>query len=83
MIHEIVAPTEPLGPPPSSRKVPSRGAIVRPEARVHAKPRQTSSPPSVTMNDGIPTKATRKPWRPPMSAPTRSPAASAMIQVSG
>ena len=83
MIHEMVAPTDPLGPPPSSRKVASRGAIVRPEARVHAKPRQTSSPPSVTMNDGMPTKATRNPCRPPMAAPTRMPAARAMIQVSG
>ena len=55
MIHEIVAPTEPLGPPPSRRKVASSGAMVRPEARVHANPRQTSSPPSVTMNEGMPT----------------------------
>ena len=30
MIHEKVAPREPLGPPPSSRKIASSGAIVRP-----------------------------------------------------
>ena len=49
-----VAPSEPLGPPPRSWKMPSMGAIVWPCENWNARPRQTSRPPSVTMNDGTP-----------------------------
>ena len=47
------APIEPSGPPPSRRKVASIGATVCPLVTHQAAPRQISSPPSVTMKEGI------------------------------
>ena len=78
-IQLSVSPSDPRGPPPSSWKVVSSGAIVRPRASWNAAPRQISRPPRVTMNDGIPTYATRKPCMPPISAPTATPARTTMI----
>ncbi len=54
MIQVQVPPMVPLEPPPRSWKLVSIGAIVRPEAIHQATPRQTSSPPSVTMKAGTP-----------------------------
>ena len=78
-----VAPIEPRAPPPSRWNVWSIGAMVWPLAVAHATPRQTSSPPRVTMNEGMRPKATRKPANAPMTAPRRSPPARVTIQVSG
>ena len=55
MIQLTVSPTEPLGPPPRSWKVVSSGAMVWPAASWKVTLRQTSRPPSVTMNEGMPT----------------------------
>jgi len=54
-------PSEPSVPPPMRLKFSSSGAMVRPLASRNAPPRQTSMPPSVTMNAGMPMKAMRKP----------------------
>ena len=48
------APIAPSGPPPMSRNRASSGATVCPLVTHQAAPRQTKSPPSVTMNDGMP-----------------------------
>ena len=61
----------PAGPPPRSWNVVSSGAMVWPSASWKAKPRQTSRPPRVTMNDGTPMYATMKPCRPPISRAER------------
>ena len=78
-----VAPIEPRAPPPIRWNVWSIGAMVWPLAVAHATPRHTSSPPRVTMNEGMRPKATRKPWKPPMSAPRTRPPARVTTQVSG
>ncbi len=77
------SPMEPFGPPPRSWKILSSGAMVWPCAYRKMRPRQTSRPPSVTMNDGTPPYATRNPWMPPMKAPRARPTRSAMIQMYG
>ena len=76
----MVSPSDPKGPPPSSWKVLSSGAIVRPSARRKAAPRQISMPPSVTTKEGIPAYATSAPWMPPIAAPMTTPARTTTIQ---
>ncbi|OWK25134.1 hypothetical protein AJ87_13950 [Rhizobium yanglingense] len=78
-----MAPIEPSVPPPMMRKLISIGATVWPLVTNQVAPRQTRSPPRVTMKDGTFKKAMIMPWSMPIDPPTMRPAASVMIQVAG
>ena len=57
--------------------------MVFPPATRKAAPRQTKSPPSVTMKDGMFKNAISTPWKAPISAPIAMPKITVMIQIVG
>ncbi len=59
------------------------GATVWPLVTNQVAPRQTSRPPSVTMNEGTFRKAMMMPCSAPIEAPTAMPTTSVTIQIIG